>query len=155
MAIAGRNGATANVGYGRPPRPISSTPSGIAQLRKSSEQRSQASSEAMNLDEFLHPGLIASPAGVSLSPPRTKVEPSQNAFVTPIPIKERKDATHPTFNPASVPTTHQDRQRNYDFGYVQKHIRKTSIDERRVIYCVWSSHHGCLLIRGIDAQAAG
>ena len=98
----------------------------------------------MNLDEFLHPGLIASPVGVSPSPPSKRVEPSNNAFATPIPIKDRKDAAHPTFNPASVPTPHQDRQRSYEFDYVQRHIRKTSIDERRVTHLHHRSAEGIL-----------
>ena len=112
----------------------SSAPSGIAKLRQSVDQSTPAS-DLMNLDEFIFPASIASPAGISPSPPRDKTAVSNHATASAIPIKTRKDLQdqqHPAFPPASVPGPPQDRQRSHEFDYVQRHIRKTSIDERKV-----------------------
>ena len=112
----------------------SSAPSGIAKLRQSVDQSTPAS-DPMSLDEFIVPASIASPAGISPSPPRDKIMVSNSTVASAIPIKTRKDLQdqqHPAFPPASVPGPPQDRQRSHEFDYVQRHIRKTSIDERKV-----------------------
>ncbi|KAF7186275.1 Nitrogen regulatory protein areA [Pseudocercospora fuligena] len=118
-------------------------PSGIAQLRKSSEQASQnqsrtAHEDHMNLDEFLVPSSIGTPAGVSPTPSGSvaEAEPSSTSTsLSAIPIKQHQRIQAEELSLArasapSVPPLAQDRQ-NLEFGYVQKHVRKTSIDERR------------------------
>ena len=114
----------------------SNGPSGIAQLRKSIDPSNASQPDPMNLDEFIFPSSVASPAGVSPSPPAEGRSTSGNAVASAIPIKIRKGAqdlpAHPTFPPASVPVPLQDRLRSREFDYVQRHIRKTSIDERKV-----------------------
>lgn len=118
------------------PTPISGIASGIAQLRKASDQNHQHSSDAMNLDEFIFSDNMGTPAGISPSPELEKKEPlkSSNSVASAIPIKMRKEAAanNNTIVPQSVPAT-QHGPRSYDeFDYVQKHVRKTSVDERRV-----------------------
>ncbi|KAI9817584.1 MAG: hypothetical protein M1827_001196 [Pycnora praestabilis] len=110
-----------------------SAPSGIAQLRRSVDQNvSQA--DPMNLDDFIFPSSIGSPAGLSPSSPSEPLSASSSAVALAIPIKTRKDShiqSQANLPPASAPIPPQGRQRNGEFGYVQRHVRKTSIDERR------------------------
>lgn len=57
---------------------------------------------------------------------------TSNTTAAAIPIKTRKDVqdqSHTNFPPSAPP---QDRMRNQEFGYVQRRVRKTSIDETRV-----------------------
>ncbi|KXT19050.1 hypothetical protein AC579_8764 [Pseudocercospora musae] len=118
-------------------------PSGIAQLRKFSEQASQhqtrtAHEDHMNLDEFLVPSSIGTPAGVSPAPSGSvaEAEPSSTSTsLSAIPIKQpqriqAEELSLARASAPSVPPLAEDRQ-NLEFGYVQKHVRKTSIDERR------------------------
>ena len=115
-------------------QPKSTSPSGITKLRQSTDLTNAPQPDPMNLDEFILPASIASPAGMSPSPPRDKPSASVNTIASAIPIKTRKDLQgqmHSTFPPASVPIP-QDRRRNQEFDYVQRHVRKTSIDERKV-----------------------
>lgn len=87
----------------------------------------------MNLDDYIFADNISTPAGIGLSPtpePKRPNERATNNVASAIPIKMRKEA--PQFVvPQSVPVPHQ-YPRNSDFNYVQRHVRKTSIDERRV-----------------------
>ncbi|KAI0172859.1 hypothetical protein GGR52DRAFT_546399 [Hypoxylon sp. FL1284] len=107
-------------------------PSGIAQLRKTSDQN-LVHADPMNLDDFIFPENVATPAGLAAtpSPDVTKQEGDKAAHTTAaaIPIKSRK-ASSQHFVPQSVPVPAH--QRNQDeFGYITRHHRKTSIDERR------------------------
>ena len=118
----------------RRPKPICA-PSGIAQLRKSADQSTGFHIDSMNLDDFIFPSNIASPAGLSPSPARETLPSSSNATASAIPIKKQRELQNQELHLSrasapSVPPT-ENRGRN-EFGYVQKHIRKTSIDERRV-----------------------
>lgn len=82
----------------------------------------------MNIDDFIFPTSIASPAGISTSPPSPPAQPTASA----IPIQTKKDVheqIHPNF-PPSAPT--HDGMRNHEFDYVQRRVRKTSIDETKV-----------------------
>ncbi|PHH75609.1 hypothetical protein CDD80_2223 [Ophiocordyceps camponoti-rufipedis] len=102
--------------------------SGIAQLRKTSEMAAAAAaavaSDPMNLDDCIVP----SPDGPDtacnglMSPPPKPVDAPSAA----INIKMRRDSAG-QFVPQSVPHYHD----NDEFGYVTRHHRKTSIDERR------------------------
>lgn len=114
-------------------------PSGIAQLRKSSEQ-SLPQAEPMNLDEFIVSESVATPAAFPLSPqppPKPQVDEAAakpaHSLTTAIPIKSRKDSSQ-HFIPQSMPLPPHNQRFQDDFSYVSRHPRKTSIDERRVSY---------------------
>lgn len=123
------------------------SPSGISQLRKSVDQSATSTASAadsMNLDDFIIPSSIGSPAGIPTSPPAepASTSASGNAVTSAIPIKGRKDQqapSHGNIAPASFPHPSQDQRKNGEFGYVQRRVRKTSVDERKVaaatLYC--------------------
>ncbi|KAK5127701.1 hypothetical protein LTR08_004328 [Meristemomyces frigidus] len=115
-------------------------PSGIAQLRKSSEQANKSNDELMNLDDFIVPSSIGTPAGVSPAPSATSTsepEPtSTTAKLSAIPIKQQlrlqaEELSLARASAPSVPPLEQSRA-SQEFNYVQRRVRKTSIDERRV-----------------------
>lgn len=105
------------------PRPAAApnAPSGIAQLRKTSENNG---ADAMNIDDFLFAGGPHSPPAGLMSPP-----PLPCRATDAIPIKLRRDSAT-QFVPQSLP--HHQRSPDDEFDYVTRHHRKTSIDERRV-----------------------
>ncbi|KAL8938246.1 MAG: hypothetical protein Q9211_003293 [Gyalolechia sp. 1 TL-2023] len=111
---------------------MTSAPSGIAQLRQSGDLPNSPDADPMNLDDFFMPTSVASPAGIqSPSPPSDHAAAPSNAVAAAIPIKSRKEATqnpHPDLAP-SAPS--HDRSRTREFEYVQRRVRKTSIDETR------------------------
>lgn len=109
-----------------------SVPSGIAQLRKSVDHSADQAPDPMNLDDFLVPTSIASPAGISPGPiPDNMQQQSQDAV--PPNMRERPQISIPAGMPASsVPKSSIPITRGGEFDYVQKRVRKTSIDERRV-----------------------
>jgi len=118
------------------------TPSGIAQLRKVSEVASAATDnqDTMNIDDYIFPENISTPAGLGMSPSpelskKETAEKSSHAVATAIPIKSRKESSQFAV-PQSVPTTHQNLRNYEEFNYVQRHVRKTSIDERRVSFYI-------------------
>ncbi|KAF2499233.1 hypothetical protein BU16DRAFT_557564 [Lophium mytilinum] len=114
-----------------------SAPSGIAQLRKSVDQQAHAQAQqpqadAMNLDDFIFPSSVASPAGLSPSPSNERTA-SSNTTAPGIPIRKTSqmaDQNHHLAR-ASAPSVPPTISREHDFGYIQRHVRKTSIDERR------------------------
>lgn len=111
--------------------------SGIAQLRKTSDQNLAEQIDPMNLDDFIFSENAASPAGLGASPLATDVKhlaKDHNAAgggAGAISIKSRKAPAAQTFVPQSVPSVHHQRHPD-EFGYVTRHHRKTSIDDRRV-----------------------
>ncbi|KAL9106650.1 MAG: hypothetical protein Q9227_008370 [Pyrenula ochraceoflavens] len=110
-----------------------SAPSGIAQLRKSVDQTNAPTQDPMNLDDFIMPNSVASPAGIT-PPPSDGNSLSTNAVASAIPIKMRKEAqmqAPPPLPAASVPHPPHNQDRRKEFDYVQRHVRKTSVDERR------------------------
>lgn len=123
-------------------KPSSSTvPSGIAQLRQANQSNNTASASAsadfMNLDEFIVPSSIGSPAGIETLPATSdhNLAPQSHTVAhSGIPIKARKDqsVSHGPLVPASLPHPSQELRRNDEFGYVQRRVRKTSVDERKV-----------------------
>lgn len=115
-----------------------SGPSGIAQLREHSEQNLADSADAMNLDEFIFSENMSTPTGLGATPSpeiakATLEKPSSTAAAAAIPIKMRKESSQFAV-PQSVPVPHHTSRGVEEFHYVQRHIRKTSIDERRVSY---------------------
>lgn len=89
----------------------------------------------MNLDDYIFPSSVGSPAGISPSSPEDSTLTSANAVATAIPIKmkKRSHVQEPAIlPPASAPIPPQHRHRNNEFDYVQRRVRKTSIDESRV-----------------------
>lgn len=118
--------------HGRLNYQATSAPSGIARLRESHNETNIIQDDPMNIDDFISPGSTASPAGISPSPPLEKTPAPSSAMASAIPIKTKKsvqEQSHPEF-PPSAPL--QDRSRINEFGYVQRRVRKTSIDETRV-----------------------
>ncbi|GKT62342.1 nitrogen regulatory protein area [Colletotrichum tofieldiae] len=110
-------------------------PSGIAQLRKSSEQNVNHP-EPMNLDDFIFSDNIATPDTNPSPLPHKREEKNQHqmhsSFSSAIPIKSRKDsAIQQHFVPQSVPFPPHHQKTHDEFNYVTRHHRKTSIDERR------------------------
>ncbi|KAJ4005084.1 Sodium- and chloride-dependent GABA transporter 1 [Fusarium irregulare] len=113
-------------------RNMEATNRGIAQLRKSSEHN-MSQPDAMNLDDFIFsdnstsPGNFASPHGDKMIDDR-----ASNPMASAIHIKSRKEPSHQGFVPQSVPVQplHQATQ-GHEFNYVNRHLRKTSIDDRR------------------------
>jgi GATA-binding protein len=124
-------------------------PSGIAQLRKSSEQNlaPMDQSDLMNIDDFIFdddftpvstPVPDSTISGFASPVARSKQLPSRsdertlsNSLTTAIPIKNRKESFH-SFVPQSAPFPPHHQRHNEEFNYVTRHHRKTSIDERRV-----------------------
>ena len=90
----------------------------------------------MNLDDFIFSENMGTPAGF-MSPPSADRHGEE---ASGIPIKSRKNASI-NFVPQSVPH-HQQRAEDNEFNYVQRHHRKTSIDERRVSahFGLWFTH---------------
>ncbi|KAL2375154.1 GATA transcriptional activator AreA [Blastomyces gilchristii SLH14081] len=108
-------------------------PSGIARLRQSIDgNNTPLESDPMNIDDFILPASIDSPSGLSPSSP-IETAGSGHAVASAIPIKSRKAEQSPppdNFMPASFPHPPQHHRQNDEFGYVQRRVRKTSIDER-------------------------
>ncbi|KAF7551146.1 hypothetical protein G7046_g7791 [Stylonectria norvegica] len=111
---------------------MKNAPSGIAQLRQSSEH-TFSQPEPMNLDDFIFSDNAATPVTYSSPQPPSRPgdDKSAHTMASAIPIKSRKDMSH-HFVPQSVPVPplHQTTQ-NDEFNYVNRHHRKTSIDDRR------------------------
>jgi len=129
-------------------KPLSSAPSGIAQLRKSVDHSADQHCDPMNLDDFLVPTSIASPAGISPAP-MPDLASAQNTYGTGTSkMREKSHISIPTGMPASsVPKTSIPTTRGGEFDYVQKRVRKTSIDERRVRHLVSFILMLCALLR--------
>ncbi len=126
-------------------------PSGIAQLRKATDQN-VSQPEPMNLDDFIFPDNVSPSAGFTSSLETGKQEKDKSATratAAAIPIKSRK-ASGQHFVPQSVPAPPHQRTQD-EFGYVTRHHRKTSIDERRVSAGLVFSIHS-LMIFPADAS---
>ncbi|KAF2762440.1 hypothetical protein EJ05DRAFT_490960 [Pseudovirgaria hyperparasitica] len=111
------------------------TPSGIAQLRSSIDQGAQTHgppSDAMNLDDFIESENVGSPAGISPDSSSDYITAS-HAVAPSIPIRKPSQTNDPNLHVlrASAPSVPPIASRGREFGYVQRHVRKTSIDERR------------------------
>ncbi|KAK3335702.1 GATA zinc finger protein [Cercophora scortea] len=120
----------------RPPRPpgvLLNAPSGIAQLRKTSEQNMD-SSDPMNLDDFIHDDSVGTPAGLGSTSSGDAARhfddklAQTTTLATAIPIKTRKETVQHLV-PQSVPVPAHHHRAHDEFGYIPRHPRKTSIDE--------------------------
>jgi GATA-binding protein, other eukaryote len=111
-----------------------SAPSGIAQLRKSIDHSTEQPSDPMNLDDFLVPNSIASPAGITPSP-EERAAATDHARAAVMPIQSRKVPNQQSTEPlpvSSVPPPSIVTNRSGEFDYVPRRVRKTSSDEGRV-----------------------
>lgn len=119
-----------------PPRPA---PSGIAQQLQQANAPPPADPNAMNLDDFIQPSSVGSPAGLAVSPSPSQAQDMRASAATPkaaIPIRKvdqhhEQDLALAHASAPPVPPALR-RDRDHEFGYVQRRVRKTSIDERRV-----------------------
>lgn len=101
-------------------------------MHKSFDDTSGLGADPMNLDDFIVPTSIASPAG--LTPPMTGTSSTVANKTSALPIKT-KTAAQPSTSfalPGSVPHPLMQSGRTSEFGYVKRRVRKTSVDERRV-----------------------
>lgn len=119
------------------PTPASSAPSGIAQqLRRSVDKSAENdhASDPMNLDDFIVPSSVASPAGVMSPAPSETTGRAKSKQAPPVPIVTRNKPQvqiPKNLPPSSMPQTSIPTYRTSEFDYVKKRVRKTSIDERR------------------------
>ncbi|KAK4043745.1 hypothetical protein C8A01DRAFT_32063 [Parachaetomium inaequale] len=125
-----RTRAANAIKHGRALGASANAPSGIAQLRKSSEH-APLQSDPMNLDDFINNDSVGTPAGLALTPTpetmRQAEDRSAHTSATAIPIKSRKESAQ-HLAPQSVPVAAHQRVQD-EFGYLPRHPRKTSIDE--------------------------
>jgi hypothetical protein len=124
-----------------PPR---TAPSGIAQqLRRSADRQAQVqqpqhehqpqpAQDAMNLDDFIFPSSVGSPAGLSPDPSNGAEGPFNAGPGVPIRKANQLNDHNLSLAHASAPPVPPQINRENEFGYVARHVRKTSIDERRV-----------------------
>lgn len=64
------------------------------------DDTNSAHDDPMNIDDYIFPSSIASPAGISPSPPSEKAAASTTAMASAIPIKTKKtvqEQSHPEF----------------------------------------------------------
>lgn len=95
----------------------------------------------MNLDEFIVPSSVASPAALVTPAPVEGVDSRRivQRAAAPIPKASKHQKTPVMDTPAaSMPRNMASRSRNGEFDYVQRRLRKTSIDERMVC-CIFAS----------------
>lgn len=93
----------------------------------------------MSLDDFIDSSHGSASSGLAATTPEAGKpdSASTNAISSAIPInKSRKNevATQSQFNPQSVPAAAQRGRMDNEFGYLKRHHRKTSIDDRRVSF---------------------
>lgn len=84
----------------------------------------------MNLDDFIVSNSTASPA--SLTPPTIERTAHRTSAVAIKTKKGTEDNASATLMPGSVPQPLPQSGRANEFDYVEKRVRKTSVDERRV-----------------------
>lgn len=115
-----------------------SGPSGIAQLRKSSQANAATAAQnpdQMNIDEFIFPEQTGSPSAFASPQMPGTASTATAAQPSGMPIQQqpRSEGLGSAFVPQSVPDApHLQHRGNSEFNYVQRHVRKTSIDERQV-----------------------
>ncbi|KAI6357343.1 mediator complex subunit [Pyricularia grisea] len=118
------------------PTPKPNAPSGIAQQLRQTPTQKKSSTGEMSLDDFIDSSHGSASSGLAATTPEAGKpdSASTNAISSAIPInKSRKNevATQSQFNPQSVPAAAQRGRMDNEFGYLKRHHRKTSIDDRR------------------------
>lgn len=110
----------------------------------------------MNLDDFIFPSSVASPAGLSDSMSSEHLTSSANATAPAIAIQKQGYLGEYDLHPprASASLVPPDVRRVNEFGYVQRRVRKTSIDERRVSHR-WMIDFDCLVQLTHDSLPRG
>ncbi|EGX95327.1 Nitrogen regulatory protein areA [Cordyceps militaris CM01] len=106
---------------------------GIAQLRKSSQANAVPThnSDQMNIDEFIFPEQTGSPSVFGSPQMSSSISAAQPSGI-PIHQQPRGDGLGTAFVPQSVPDApHLQQRDNSEFNYVQRRVRKTSIDDRQ------------------------
>jgi GATA-binding protein, other eukaryote len=104
-------------------------------MHKSFDDSDGPAPDPMNLDDFIMPNSIASPAGLT---PLVMESSARTVHRTSaLPIKTKKAPQHSTPSTVtpgsgSVPQPLTRLSRPLEFDYVEKRVRKTSVDERRV-----------------------
>ena len=95
----------------------------------------------MNLDDFIFPSSVGSPAGLSPDPSHGAEGPF-SAAGPGVPIRKANQLHDHNLSlaHASAPPVPPQINRENEFGYVPRHVRKTSIDERRVSPSPLSAH---------------
>lgn len=115
---------------------MQSTPSGIAQLRKTSEVTLNNQAEQMDIDDFIFSERAGTPTGISESPETPHVmlpmQPGGSAAsaISFQPLRSGQAG----FMPQSAPhAPHHGHTRHMgELNYLRRHQRKTSMDERGV-----------------------
>lgn len=117
--------------------PEKPAPSGIAQLRRTVDHNATLD-DPMNLDDFIFSTSIASPTGLSPSSATEDMPRPGKSGGLAMPRKKQRDVQQQDAHlahasaPSVSPMLHHNREAQ--FGYVQRRVRKTSIDERRVCH---------------------
>ena len=110
----------------------------------------------MNLDDFIVPSSVASPTGIT--PPPSDATSLSGSVPQGIFIKQTNQSVRTQSTmvpPSSVPQHASAVQRGTgEFDYVQRRVRKTSIDERRVCLSLMLALRGQLLTRQADTKAS-
>jgi len=114
-------------------------PSGIAQqLQNSVDQGTlDSQSDGLDLDDFIVPSSVASLAGLAAEAPTENLNNHSHAQTAGIPIATKNKPRQRPSVPlpaASMPKTIQNKGRTGEFDYVQRRVRKMSIDERSVSF---------------------
>lgn len=105
----------------------------------------------MNIDDLIVPSSVASPAGVAAEAPVETLNTQNNSHVG-IAIG-RKDKSQQQLPAASLPRQMQNKGRPCEFDYVQRRVRKTSIDEKSVCFTHVTHPSRCMLMPYTDSQA--
>lgn len=121
-----------------PAKPQTSAPSGIALLRVQSQDGNARPPASLHFDDLIAPNSASSPAGISRS---SSFDPIKAPHAqTPViavrkPEDPQDDPLHPSraSAPSVPPVKGQDQS---EFGYVQRRLRKTSVDERMVCHLI-------------------
>jgi len=107
----------------------------------------------MNLDDFIVPSSVASPAGLAAEAPIESMDHQNNSHMG-IPIG-RRNKSQQQLPAASMPRQMQNKGRPGEFDYVQRRVRKTSIDEKSVRFhhVVHPSKHVLMFYAGPQATS--
>lgn len=104
----------------------------------------------MNIDEFIFPEQAGSPSAFASPQMPSMASTATGGQPSSIPIQQqpRSEGLGSAFVPQSVPDApHHQHRGNSEFNYVQRRVRKTSIDERQVRFPLVCTRHVTLPVR--------